>query len=31
MTVAAGIDPQGNIVGRYRDLAGFDHGFLLRR
>jgi hypothetical protein len=28
---ATGINPQGDIVGYYRDLAGRDHGFLLRR
>jgi uncharacterized membrane protein len=28
---ATAINPQGDIVGYYRDLSGRDHGFLLRR
>jgi len=30
-TVATGINPRGDIVGRYRDSAGKDHAFLLVR
>jgi hypothetical protein len=30
-TRVTGINPQGDIVGYYRDLAGWDYGFLLRR
>ena len=30
-TLAAGINPQGHIVGYYKDLNGRDHGYLLRR
>ena len=30
-TVASGVNPQGHVVGWYRDAAGFDRGFLIRR
>ena len=31
MTIAWGINPQGDIVGQYRDTAGRFHGYLLGR
>ncbi|HET9369975.1 MAG TPA: hypothetical protein VFO19_06995 [Vicinamibacterales bacterium] len=30
-TIASGVNPQGHVVGWYRDAAGFDRGFLIRR
>ena len=30
-TIATGLNARGDIVGWYRDLAGRDHGFLIRR
>jgi hypothetical protein len=29
--IATGLNARGDIVGWYRDLGGFDHGFLIRR
>ena len=29
--IATGLNARGDIVGWYRDLAGRDHGFLIRR